>query len=87
MVPAAAYRCLEAMTQSYTGSYSTKGIIYYLDRMDKFINLDLRPYSNRKLALRLKHVTRSLTRGFGVTPPPYSLCHMFHGVTRAYVIT
>src|SRR5271154_2145494 len=52
------------MIQRYTGSYSTKRIIYYLDRIDKFINLDFRPYSNRKLALRLKHVTKSLTACF-----------------------
>jgi histone H3/H4 len=50
------------MTQRYTGSYSTKGIIYYLDRIDKFIHLDFGPDSNRKLALRLPKHQKSLTQ-------------------------
>jgi hypothetical protein len=49
------------MTRRYTSLYITKGITYYLDRIDKFIHLDFGPDSNRKLALRLKHVTKSLT--------------------------
>jgi len=52
-------------TQRYTGLNSTKGITYYLDRIDKFIHLDFRPDSNRKLALQLKHVAKSLTASHG----------------------
>jgi len=35
--------------------------------VDKFINLDFRPDSNRKLALRLKHVTKRLIEAIKVT--------------------
>ena len=35
--------------------------------MDKFINLDFRLDSNRKLALRLKHVTKRLIEAIKVT--------------------
>jgi hypothetical protein len=45
------------MTQRYTGLYSRKRITYNLDRIDKFIHLEFRTDSNRKLALRLKHMT------------------------------